>query len=333
MDQPLIQVKNLTRSFKQYKKEPGLMGSVKGLFKREQFEVTAVDNISFSIDEGEVVGFIGPNGAGKTTTLKILSGLLYPTAGEVTVLGQEPFKRNKEFLKSYALVMGQKSQLWWDLPPIEGFLLNKEIYEVSGKDYEANVAELAEILDVGDVLKIPVRKLSLGQRMKCELIAALLHKPKILFLDEPTIGLDVVIQKNIRAFLKSYNEKYKTTIMLTSHYMDDVSELCQRVIIISHGRIIYDGGLKNLVSKYAKRKNLKLVFYKPIPKPDLKEFGQIVDYKGDGLSVTLSVKRSEHTRIASALLSKFPVDDLDVSEIGLDDIIRQIFTTTKAPTI
>jgi ABC-2 type transport system ATP-binding protein len=330
MEQPLISVKNLSRSFEQYKKEPGLAGSIKGLFRREKFAVSAVDKISFSIDEGEMVGFIGPNGAGKTTTLKILSGLLYPTSGEVVVLGQEPFKREKEFLKSYALVMGQKSQLWWDLPPMEGFLLNKEIYEVSGKDYETNVSELATILDVVEVLKVPVRKLSLGQRMKCELIAALLHKPRILFLDEPTIGLDVVAAKNIRAFLKNYNEKYKTTIMLTSHYMDDVSELCHRVIIINHGRIIYDGALTQLVSKYAKSKNLKLVFYKPIALPDLKVFGRVSNYRSDGLAATISVKRSEHTRIAASILSKFPVDDLDISELGLEEIIRQIFSPAKS---
>ncbi len=329
MEQALISIKNLSRSFEQYKKEPGLKGSIKGLFKREKFAVTAVDDISLSIDEGEMVGFIGPNGAGKTTTLKMLSGLLYPTTGEIRVMNWEPFKRQKEFLKSYALVMGQKSQLWWDLPPLEGFLLNKEIYEVSGKDYEVNVAELAEVLDVVEVLKIPVRKLSLGQRMKCELIAALLHKPKILFLDEPTIGLDVVVQKNIRAFLKDYNEKYKTTIMLTSHYMDDVQELCRRVIIISHGKIIYDGALTNLVSKYAKSKNLKLVFYKPIPKSELVGFGKVISYKADGLAATISVKRSEHTQIAASILSKFPVDDLDISELSLEDIIRQIFSPTK----
>ncbi len=329
MAEEIIKVSHLSRSFRQYKKEPGLLGSFKSLFKREEFEISAIKDISFSIEEGEMVGFIGPNGAGKTTTLKILSGLLYPSSGNVKVLGYEPFKRNKEFLKSYALVMGQKSQLWWDLPPIEGFLLNKEIYEVADKDYEQNVSELTSILEIGDILKIPVRKLSLGQRMKCELVAALLHKPKILFLDEPTIGLDVVVQKNIRAFLKSYNEKYKTTVMLTSHYMDDVQELCKRIIIINHGIIIYDGNLKDLVTKYAKRKNLKLIFNKPTPKNELTDFGKILNYRDDGLSATISVKRSEHTQIASSILTKLPVDDLDISEISLEDIIRQIFSSSK----
>lgn len=330
MANKIITVSNLSRSFKQYQKEPGVIGSLKGIFKRQEFSVNAVNDINFSVEEGEIVGFIGPNGAGKTTTLKMLSGLLYPSSGSVSVLGYEPFKREKEFLKSYALVMGQKSQLWWDLPPIEGFLLNKEIYEVKAKDYEDNVHELATILDVESVLKIPVRKLSLGQRMKCELIAALLHRPKILFLDEPTIGLDVVVQKNIRAFLKDYNEKNKNTIILTSHYMDDVAELCHRIIIISHGQIIYDGSLKDLINKYAKKKNLKLVFYKQIPKSELTEYGQVIDYRSDGLSATLSVKKSDHTQIASAILSKFPVDDLDISEINLEDIIRLIFSSVKS---
>lgn len=330
MDAPIIKVDHLSRSFKQYQKEPGLLGSLKGFFKRREFEIKAVDNISFSINEGEIVGFIGPNGAGKTTTLKMLSGLLYPTSGSVSVLGYEPFKREKDFLKSYALVMGQKSQLWWDLPPLEGFLLNKEIYEITGEDYENNVRELAGILDIEKVLKIPVRKLSLGQRMKCELVAALLHKPRILFLDEPTIGLDVVVQKNIRAFLKSYNQTHKNTIILTSHYMDDVQELCQRIIIINHGGLIYDGDLKSLVKKYAQKKNLKLVFYEKIPKIELKKYGQVTDYKADGLSATISVKRSDHTQIAAGILSKFPVDDLDISEIGLEEIIRGIFISAKA---
>lgn len=323
---PIIKVNNLSRSFKQYQKEPGLRGSFKGFFKRSEFEIKAVNDISFSIEPGEIVGFIGPNGAGKTTTLKMLSGLLYPSSGAVSVLGYQPFKREKEFLKSYALVMGQKSQLWWDLPPIEGFLLNKEIYEVNTKHFEDNVKELADILEVSDFLKIPVRKLSLGQRMKCELIAALLHKPKILFLDEPTIGLDVVVQKNVRAFLKDYNEKHNNTVILTSHYMDDVQELCRRIIIINHGGLIYDGDLKSLVKKYAQRKYLKLIFNKKISRTDLKGYGNIINYKADGLAVTLSIKRSEHTQIAASLLSKFPVDDLDIAEISLEDIIRKIFT-------
>ncbi|MDP3043244.1 MAG: ABC transporter ATP-binding protein [bacterium] len=248
---PIIEVKNLSKTYEYYKKQPGLLASVKGLFRREKLYVEAVKEINFNIEEGELVGFLGPNGAGKTTTLKMLSGILYPSGGEARVLGHIPWKRQKEYQKQFALVMGQKNQLWWDLPAMESFILNKEIYEVPDKEFKYNLAELTELLDVKDILDIQVRKLSLGQRMKCELIAALLHKPKVLFLDEPTIGLDVVAQKNTRDFIKKYNKEKKTTIILTSHYMKDISQLCQRVIIIDLGRIIYDGRLDDLIKKYA----------------------------------------------------------------------------------
>lgn len=255
---PIIEVKNLSKTYEYYKKQPGLLASVKGLFKREKLYVEAVKEINFNIEEGELVGFLGPNGAGKTTTLKILSGILYPSGGEAKVLGYTPHKRQKEYQKQFALVMGQKNQLWWDLPAMESFILNKEIYEVPDKEFKDNLAELTELLDVKDVLDIQVRKLSLGQRMKCELIAALLHKPKVLFLDEPTIGLDVVAQKNIRDFIKKYNQEEKTTIILTSHYMEDISQLCKRIIIIDLGRIIYDGRLDDLMKKYASHKLLEV---------------------------------------------------------------------------
>lgn len=247
-----IEVKNLSKTYEYYKKQPGLLASVKGLFSREKLYTEAVKEINFNIEEGELVGFLGPNGAGKTTTLKILSGILYPSGGEAKVLGHIPWKRQKEYQKQFALVMGQKNQLWWDLPAMESFVLNKEIYEVPDKEFKENLEELTELLDVKDILDVQVRKLSLGQRMKCELIAALLHKPKVLFLDEPTIGLDVVAQKNIRDFIKKYNKEEKTTIILTSHYMEDISQLCQRIIIIDLGRIVYDGRLDDLMKKYAK---------------------------------------------------------------------------------
>ena len=301
------------------------MGSVKSLFKREYFDIRAVDNISFKIDEGEAVGFIGPNGAGKTTTLKMLSGILYPTSGDVRVLGYLPQERKKEFLKQYALVMGQKSQLWWDLPPMEGFLLNKEIYEVDENKFRETVGYLSEILGVEKVLKVPVRKLSLGQRMKCELMAALLHQPKILFLDEPTIGLDVVVQKKIRAFLKQYNQERGTTLVLTSHYMDDVQELCKRIIVINSGAVIYDGSLRQLMEKYGKNKTLRLVFNGEVKKADLKKYGEVVDFQKGGLAATLSVPREIHTVVAGKILNTLPVDDLDIAETSLEDIIRDIF--------
>ncbi|OGD10261.1 ABC transporter, partial [Candidatus Amesbacteria bacterium RIFOXYB1_FULL_44_23] len=249
-----ISVSGLKKYYKVHQKEPGLSGSIKSLFNRKYYDVKAVDDVSFEIAEGELVGFIGPNGAGKTTTLKVLSGLLYPTSGLVSVLGYTPWDRKPAFQKQFSLVMGQKNQLWWDLPAIESFILNKEIYEVPDDKYKKTLDELVELLEVGEFLKVQVRKLSLGQRMKMELIAALIHSPKILFLDEPTIGLDVVMQKKMRDFIKQYNRKYQSTIILTSHYMDDVKELCERVVIIDHGKLIFDGKLNDIIKKYADHK-------------------------------------------------------------------------------
>ncbi len=320
----VIQVKKLKKYFQVHQKEPGFIGSLKSLVKRKYKTVKAVDNISFSINEGELVGFIGPNGAGKTTTLKCLSGLLYPNSGEVSVLGYNPWDRKPEFQKQFALVMGQKNQLWWDLPPIESFVLNKEIYEVPEKKYKETLDELVRLLDVKDVLKVQVRKLSLGQRMKCELIAALLHSPKILFLDEPTIGLDVVMQKKMRDFIKSYNRKYGSTIILTSHYMGDVQELCGRVIIIDKGKVVFDGALAEIVDKYADHKFLSVVFAKEIDPKKLADIGKVKDY--DFPKATLSVKRETASVAAAQLLQKFPVADLNVEEAPIDDIIRELFT-------
>ncbi|MDD3646887.1 MAG: ABC transporter ATP-binding protein [Candidatus Dojkabacteria bacterium] len=320
---PIIEVKNLKKYYKQHKKEPGLKGSIKALFKRKYKTIKAVDDVSFTIDKGEMVGFIGPNGAGKTTTLKVLSGLLYPTAGEAKVLGYIPHKRQPEYQKQFSLVMGQKNQLWWDLPAIESFILNKEIYEVPNEQYKKTVAELSELLDVKDVLKVQVRKLSLGQRMKCELIAALLHSPKVLFLDEPTIGLDVVMQKKIREFFKEYNKKFETTVILTSHYMDDVKELCKRIIMINKGIVVYDGSLEKIIQKYAANKYIKMVFLKEVAKTDIAKFGKVVEH--EPLKATISVERKETPHVASEVLRNLPVDDLDIAEPELDDIIRKLF--------
>jgi len=325
MGQHQIVAKNLSKHFRQYKKEPGLMGSIASLFSREYFEIKAVDNITLSIDEGEAVGFIGPNGAGKTTTLKMFSGLLYPTSGSLSVLGYRPIQRRKEFLKSYSLVMGQRSQLWWDLPPMEGFILNKEMYEVKDDSFRRRVDELSTLLEVEDVLNVPVRKLSLGQRMKCELIAALIHRPKILFLDEPTIGLDVVVQKRLRAFLKRYNADSGATTILTSHNMDDVQELCNRIIVINAGRIIFDDTLERLTQKYARRKYLKMIFNRRVARADIERYGQVVECADDGLSATLSVERSRHTQVAGRILGELPIDDLDIAEADLKEIIAKMF--------
>lgn len=327
MSDSVIKVKDLKKFYQVHQKEPGLMGSIQSLFHRKYYDVKAVDDISFDIKEGELVGFIGPNGAGKTTTLKVLSGLLYPTSGVVRVLGYEPFKRQAEFQKQFSLVMGQKNQLWWDLPAWESFILNKEIYEVPDEQFKQTVNELADMLEVQDILKVQVRKLSLGQRMKCELIAALIHRPKVLFLDEPTIGLDVVAQKKMRDFLKEYNQKYNATIILTSHYMEDVKQLCKRIVIIDKGVILYDGLLEKVVEKMAPYKVINVVFEEKVDEGKLKEIGKVEEY--NELQVTIHVKRKEATQKAGLLLNKFPVADLTIEEPPIEDIIREVFSKSE----
>lgn len=321
---PVIQVKNLKKYYSVHKKEPGLAGSLKSLFVRKYEDVKAVDNISFSIEEGELVGFIGPNGAGKTTTLKCLSGLLYPTDGETAVLGFNPWERKNEFLKQIALVMGQKNQLWWDLPPLETFILNKEIYEVPNDQYKRTLDELVKLLEVQDILKIQVRKLSLGQRMKCELIAALLHSPRVLFLDEPTIGLDVVMQKKMRDFIKEYNRRYNSTIILTSHYMGDVKELCQRVMIIDKGKLVFDGQLADIIQRYADHKLITLVLSQEVDPKKLNGIATVKEFSYPRLVYT--VKREEASKVAAKVLEKLPVADLNIEESPIEDVIRELFT-------
>jgi ABC-2 type transport system ATP-binding protein len=327
----LIRVKHLKKYFKVYHKEPGLWGSIKSLWHREYQEVRAVDDISFDIQPGEIVGFIGQNGAGKTTTLKMLSGLLYPSEGEVSVLGFNPWDRKPEFQKQFALVMGQKNQLWWDLPAIETFLLNKAIYEIPDEQYQKTLDTLVDLLEVRDILKVQVRKLSLGQRMKCELIAALLHNPKVLFLDEPTIGLDVVMQKVLRDFIKKYNEEFGATIILTSHYMDDVKELCERAIIIDKGHKVFDGKLDDIIQKYARNKTLSLVFSEPVTQKQLTAFGTVKELVEDGSTYTakLLVPRKQATTTAGKILAKLPVEDLNIEEPPIEAIIREVFQNEK----
>lgn len=327
MKKNIISVKNLSKHFKVYKKEPGLMGSFKSLFSRKYETVKAVDNISFDIQEGEIIGFIGQNGAGKTTTLKMLSGLLFPTEGEVSVLDFNPWDRKSEFQKQFALIMGQKNQLWWDLPAIESFHLNKAIYEIPDKQFEDTLEKLSVLLDVKDILQIQVRKLSLGQRMKCELIAALLHNPKVLFLDEPTIGLDVIMQKTLRDFIREYNKEFGATIILTSHYMDDVKELCERVIIIDHGTKVYDGNLNKIIQKYARNKILSLSFSQDVTEKELSEFGTVKLLKEN--QATLLVERNKATKIAAKILNKYKVNDLNIEEAPIEAIIREIFSSER----
>lgn len=327
MEQPIISVKNLKKYYQVHQKEPGLSGSLKSLFNRKYIDVKAVDDVSFEIKEGELIGFIGPNGAGKTTTLKVLSGLLYPTSGESKVLGFNPWERKSAYQKQFSLVMGQKNQLWWDLPAQESFILNKEIYEVPDQNYKQTLDELVELLDVKDLLKVQVRKLSLGQRMKMELIAALIHSPKVLFLDEPTIGLDVVMQKKMREFIKNYNKKYGATIILTSHYMDDVKELCERVVIIDKGKLIYDGKLEGVIKKFADTKTLTVTFNEKVESEDLKEIGKVEEFEYP--KAVISVKRNKVAEAASLLLEKFDVDDLNIEEAQIEDIIRDVFQNAQ----
>jgi ABC-2 type transport system ATP-binding protein len=320
---PTISVHHLKKYFKVYKKEPGLLGSVKSLWHRKYEEVKAVDDVSFEIQQGEIIGFIGQNGAGKTTTLKVLSGLLYPTSGEVQVLGYNPWDRKPEFQKQFALVMGQKNQLWWDLPAMESFLLNKAIYEVPDQQFKKTLTKLMDLLDVNNIVNIQVRKLSLGQRMKCELIAALLHNPKVLFLDEPTIGLDVVMQKSLRDFIKLYNQEFGATIILTSHYMGDVKELCKRAIIIDHGHKIFDGQLQEIIDQFARNKILSLIFSDEVSAKQLKKFGDLKEY--DFPKATLLVDRTQATKVAAQILSQLPVADVNIEEPSIEAIIREVF--------
>ena len=319
----VISVSHLSKTYRVAQKEPGFLGTLNSFFNRQYKEVHAVSDVSFAIGEGELVGFIGPNGAGKTTTLKCLSGLLYPTSGHVSVLGFTPFERKNTCLKQISLVMDQKNQLWWDLPAEDTFLLNKEIYEISDEVYKKTLHELVELLDVADVLKTQVRKLSLGQRMKMELIAALIHKPKVLFLDEPTIGLDVIMQQKMREFIREYNRRHKSTILLTSHYMEDVKELCKRVIIIDHGKIIYDGLLGDIVKKLATHKKITVIFESDVDPKQLDAIGEIKEYNFP--KVVISVERGASNVAAAELLQKFPVADINIEEPDIEDIIRQVF--------
>ncbi len=324
----IISVKNLTKSYQSYKKEAGMVGSLKSLVRREYFEKKAVDSISFEIEEGELIGFIGPNGAGKTTTLKCLSGLLYPTNGELSVMGFTPYNRKEKFLKQMAIVMGQKNQLWWDLPAIESYILNKEIYEIPKSEFDKTLGELTELLDVKNILNVQVRKLSLGQRMKMELIGSLLHKPKVLFLDEPTIGLDVFVQKKLRDFIRDYNKRYKATIILTSHYMQDVKELCNRVIVINYGKLIYDGSLNDIVKKYSPEKRIIIILSESVERERLEKLGRIEE--NDFPRIVLSVPLKDYKKVAAKLLEDFPVEDLNIEDPAIEGVIRDIFSNEKA---
>lgn len=318
-----IDVHDLGVRFRTATKAPGLRGALRSLFRRTYQETWAVADVSFAIQSGELVGFIGPNGAGKTSTLKMLSGLLAPSTGSVRVLGFEPFQREPDFLRHISLVMGQKNQLIWDLPAVDSFLLNKAIYAIPQHDYDERFHALVELLQVSDQLQTPVRKLSLGQRMKMELIAALLHTPKVLYLDEPTIGLDVMVQQHLRDFIRDYNRRYEATILLTSHYMGDVKALCERVLLIAHGRLVFDGKLDTLMAEHSRDTRITAVLEKrPSPRA-LAEIGDVVSYTYP--HITLTVPRAEASKRAARLIQQCAVADITLEETPIEDIIRDLF--------
>ena len=322
---PAIEVNGLTKAFRTYKKQPGFSGAIKGLFHRQYEQTLAVNEVSFKIEPGELVGFLGPNGAGKTTTLKMLAGLLYPTSGKVKVLGHTPWERPDDYRRQFALVLGQKNQLWWDLPARESLELNAKIYGIPDDRFNRTVGELTELLGVKDKLNVNVRELSLGERMKMELIASLLHQPKILFLDEPTIGLDVTSQKTVRDFIRHHNAEQKTTIILTSHYMADIQELCERVIIIDHGTIFFDGKLSEIVDRFADFKLVTIQYTSAFAQSaeKISSYGEVVE---QSLTfIKLKVKRDRVITICKELLDKFVVSDIDIQEVPIEDVIRQIF--------
>jgi ABC-2 type transport system ATP-binding protein len=318
-----ITVEALSKHYRVHHKAPGLAGSLRSLFRREYETVRAVTDLSFEIPQGAVVGFLGPNGAGKTTTLKVLAGLLYPTAGRVTVLGHTPYKREREYLTRFTLVMGQRNQLMWDLPAMETFLVNQAIYGVPERQFRDTLAELVSLLDLEPLLTKQVRKLSLGERMKCELAASLLHLPQVLFLDEPTLGLDVTAQAAIRAFIRDYNHRCQATVLLTSHYMADVTALADRILVIDNGRLVYDGDLGALIERIAPYKLLHLSLEHPVAAGMFADLGELE--AAEGLKLRLRVPRGQTKRAATAALAHPAVADVTIEDPPVEDIIRQVF--------
>jgi ABC-2 type transport system ATP-binding protein len=314
--------------FKVHVKEAGFVGSLHSLFHRKYRQIVAVDDISFDIPAGEIIGFLGPNGAGKTTILKMMSGLLHPTSGTVSVDGHTPHQRDAAFLHRITLVMGQKQQLLWDLPASDSFLVNQAYYDIPDADYRKRLGELIELLALQRVIDKPMRTLSLGERMKCELAAALLHQPKILFLDEPTIGLDITMQQNVRDFIRDYNRLHNATVVLTSHYMGDIAALVSRVIVIDNGQLAFDGTLRDLTQRVADRKILKLHFTSLVARTALERFGVVE--RLDGHMATIRVERGAVPQIAGAILAEYPVEDIAIEDIPIEDVVSSLFAGSKS---
>jgi ABC-2 type transport system ATP-binding protein len=321
-----IEARDLTKVYRTYRKERGLRGAIKGLVRRRYDETRAADRVSFQIDNGEFVGFLGPNGAGKTTVLKMLSGLLNPTSGDARVLGFIPWERRNEMKRQFSLLMGQKNALWWDLPAQESLELNRAIYGIDRARFSKVVGGLAELLEVEDKMNVMVRELSLGERMKMELISALIHEPRVLFLDEPTIGLDVVSQKRVREFLRIYNEEHRIVTLLTSHYMQDIEELCHRVLVIDHGKIFFDGPLDEIIDRFSTYKIISLTFEKQATRA-LSAFGEVIEQTP--VSVQLKVPRAQVTETCRQLLEACHVSDINVQEVPVEEVIRQLFGERK----
>ncbi len=316
-----IHVSGLKKVYVVNEREAGIVPALKSLFHRRTKETCAVDEISFDLAPGEIVGFLGPNGAGKTTTLKMLSGLLYPTAGDATVMGSVPWKRERDFLRQITLVMGQRNELYWDIPAIDSFELNRAIYQIPLPDYRRMLDELTELLELGNLLHKPVRNLSLGERMKCEIAAALLHRPQVVFLDEPTIGLDVTMQRRIRTFIAEYNRRFGATVLLTSHYMADVEALCRRVIVIHRGKLLFDGVLSSLVQRFTSHKTI--IVQLDNTEADLSSYGDLISH--EDVHYTLRVPKSATARITGRLLADLPVVDLLVEDPPIEEVIEHVF--------
>lgn len=330
---PIIRCEGLTRVFRTYKKKSGLWGAVRDLVRRRYESTYAARDVSFEVQEGEFVGFLGPNGAGKTTVLKMLAGLMHPTAGKATVLGYVPWERHYGYRRQFALLLGQKNQLWWDLPAMDSLELNARIYGMERSHFLYSVRELTEMLRVNDKLDVMVRELSLGERMKMELIAALLHRPRVLFLDEPTIGLDVVSQSTVRGFLREYNQVHRTTILLTSHYMADIEALCERVIIMDHGRLFFDGRLEEVMTQFAAHKVVSLTC---VPVAKIEEIPESIRLLAEPLlsevgGLEFKVPRGKVPALCRALLDHYTVTDIGIHDVSAEEVIRQVFLTSRKP--